>query len=261
MLEEAGGDETHRRAAQQRLNAMLGLCEISSCRRRALLRHFGETLDEDCGNCDTCLEPVDTWDGSEAARMALSAAYRTGQRFGVNHLIDVLRGAATERVAQFGHDRLPVYGIGADRDAAAWRSVFRQLIARGLLRVDLDQYGGLRLEEACRPLLRGDAQIELRRDRRHVPVAVRGSAREAPGQVDPQLWQALRDCRQRLATEQGVPPYVIFHDSTLRAMCEARPRSLAEFAQLSGVGTRKLERYGETFLAVLGEYDAEPAAP
>ena len=143
---------------------MLGLCEITSCRRASLLSYFGESLPRPCGNCDTCLEPVDTWDGTEAARKALSAVYRTGQRFGVNHLIDVLRGADSSKVFQFGHQYLPTYAAGKDLDNKQWRSVFRQLVAQGHLSVDLAQFGALRLEEKCRPLLRGEQGIQLRRD-------------------------------------------------------------------------------------------------
>ena len=250
MLEQSQGDEQHRRAEQQRLNAMLGLCEITSCRREALLHYFGESYRGPCNNCDTCLTPVASWDGSEAARMALSAVYRTGQRFGVNHVIDVLRGSGGERARQFGHDTLPTYGLGNGLDVNQWRSVMRQLVARGYLRVDIDAFGALKLEERCRPLLRGEETIELRRDT--APKRTTKTARTTvPGDLDPRLWEALRECRLVLAKEQGVPPYVIFHDSTLAAMCSSQPRDLVQLAHLPGVGERKLERYGEAFLAVL----------
>ncbi len=250
MLEQSQGDEQHRRAEQQRLNAMLGLCEVTSCRREALLHYFGEPYRGPCNNCDTCLSPVATWDGSEAARMALSAVYRTGQRFGVNHVIDVLRGSGGERARQFGHDTLPTWGLGNGLDVNQWRSVMRQLVARGYLRVDMDAFGALKLEERCRPLLRGEESIELRRDTapKRPPKTARTTV---PGDLDPQLWEALRECRLVLAKEQGVPPYVIFHDSTLAAMCSSQPRDLVQLAHLPGVGERKLERYGEAFLAVL----------
>ena len=250
MLEQSQGDEQHRRAEQQRLNAMLGLCEITSCRREALLHYFGESYRGPCNNCDTCLTPVASWDGSEAARMALSAVYRTGQRFGVNHVIDVLRGSGGERARQFGHDTLPTWGLGNGLDVNQWRSVMRQLVARGYLRVDMDAFGALKLEERCRPLLRGEETIELRRDT--APKRTTKTARTTvPGDLDPRLWEALRECRLVLAKEQGVPPYVIFHDSTLAAMCSSQPRDLVQLAHLPGVGERKLERYGEAFLAVL----------
>ena len=255
MLESSEGDEEHRRADQQRLNAMLGLCEITSCRRHALLHYFGEDSPARCGNCDACLSPVDTWDGTEAARMALSAALRTGQRYGVNYLIDVLRGAANERIAQTGHDRLPTFGVGAGLDANAWRSVFRQLVARGYLRVDMGEFGTVKLEEKSRALLRGEEHIDLRREEKQ-KAAPRRRSSPADTQVageDQALWDALRECRRALAAEQGVPPYVIFHDATLREMCTRRPRELAGFAEIGGVGKSKLERYGEAFLAVIRE--------
>ncbi|MBK6288482.1 MAG: DNA helicase RecQ [Pseudomonadales bacterium] len=250
MLDQSQGDERHRRAEQQRLNAMLGLCEITSCRREALLHYFGESYRGPCNNCDTCLSPVATWDGSEAARMALSAVFRTGQRFGVNHVIDVLRGSGSERARQFGHDTLPTYGLGTGLDVNQWRSVLRQLVARGYLRVDMDAFGALKLEERCRPLLRGEESLELRRDSAP-PRAAKAARTTVPGDLDPQLWKALRECRRLLASEQGVPPYVIFHDSTLAAMCRERPRELGQMALLPGVGERKLARYGEVFLAAL----------
>ncbi len=251
MLDASDGDEAHRRAEQQRLNAMLGLCEITTCRRHALLHYFGEESPERCGNCDNCLEPPQTWDATESARMALSAVLRTGQRYGVNYLIDVLRGSSGERIATAGHDRLPTFGVGAALDVTTWRSVFRQLVARAYLRVDMGDYGAVRLEEKARPLLRGDTGIELRREEKR--SRTRRAAAPAPGGsgVDSVLWDALRACRSALAAEQNVPPYVIFHDSTLREMCERLPRDEAEFGQLGGVGERKRERYAAAFLAVI----------
>ncbi len=250
MMETSEGNEAHKRTEQHRLNAMLGLCEITTCRRHALLRYFDEDSAEQCGNCDTCLAPVDTWDGTESARKALSAVYRTGQRFGVNHLIDVLRGGDGNRIHQFNHQQLPVFGIGADLDNNQWRSVFRQLMSRGYIRVDLDNFGALRLEEKCRPLLRGEESIELRVDAKRVSVR-KQTRTPLPDDIDVGLWEALRECRRVLAEEQGVPPYVIFHDSTLQAMAGVMPRTLTEFAELSGVGERKLEKYGPAFLAVI----------
>mgnify|MGYP003131854148 FL=1 len=254
MMAQSQGSEEHKRAEQQRLNAMLGLCEITTCRRQALLNYFGESLPEPCGNCDTCLEPVDTWDATEAARMALSAVYRTGQRFGVNHLIDLLRGAETAKIFQFSHQTLPTYGIGQALDAGQWRSVFRQLVARAYLSVDLERYGALRLEQKCRPLLRGEEIIALRRDQKvKSKTAKKTRANEAlSADIDPVLWEALRDKRRQLAETQGVPPYVIFHDKTLREMCLHRPRTEAEFSRLPGVGESKLEKYAEAFLAIIG---------
>ncbi len=253
MMASSEGSEEHKRAEQHRLNAMLGLCEITSCRRQALLNYFGDSLPDPCGNCDTCLEPVDTWDGTEAARKALSAVYRTGQHFGVNHLVDVLRGAQSEKIYQFNHHQLPTYGVGADLDANQWRSVFRQLVARGYLSVDLERFGALRLEPKCRPLLRGEEQIELRRDTR-ARSAPRQAGTPPPTEIDASLWEALREHRRRLAETQGVPPYVIFHDRTLREMCALLPGSLAELARVTGVGERKLEKYGAGFIEVIGAH-------
>jgi len=256
MLAQSEGSEAHKRAEQQRLNAMLGLCEITTCRRHALLHYFGEDSPAECGNCDTCLTPVATWEATESARKALSAVYRTGQRFGVNHLIDVLRGVHTDKVVQFNHQHLQTHGVGTDLDVNQWRSVFRQLIARGYISVDLERYGALRLEEKCRPLLRGEESIELRKDVKHKPARKPVKASMATD-IDPQLWEALRECRQRLAQDQGVPPYIIFHDSTLRAMAEFSPQNLEEFSRLSGVGESKLEKYGAVFLQVLQDHHAD----
>jgi ATP-dependent DNA helicase RecQ len=253
MMAGSEGSEEHKRAEQHRLNAMLGLCEITSCRRQALLNYFGETLEEACGNCDSCLEPVDTWDGTEPARMALSAAYRSGQRFGVNHLVDVLRGAETEKIFQFEHQLLPTYGLGKELDNNQWRSVFRQLVAGGYLSVDLERFGALRLEEKCRPLLRGEEQIELRRDVKQ-KTAKRQTKTTLPVDVDVALWEALRECRRQLAEEQGVPPYVIFHDRSLQEMCITLPQDLSQFSEVVGVGDRKLEKYGATFLQVINDH-------
>ncbi|MDG1012609.1 MAG: DNA helicase RecQ [Luminiphilus sp.] len=257
MLSESQGDELHKRAEQHRLNAMLGLCELTSCRRIALLHYFGETYPDACGNCDSCLEPAQTWDGTEASRMALSAVVRTGQRFGVNHLIDVLRGAENDKIWQFDHHHLPTYGVGKALDGNQWRSVFRQLVGRGYLSVDLDRFGALKLEEQCRALLKGEENIALRQDQ--VQKTARRQTKSAlPDDINVGLWEALRECRRLLADEQGVPPYVIFHDSTLVAMCSSLPNSMEEFAALSGVGERKLAKYGAHFLQAIRE--APPAS-
>ncbi|MFT6286076.1 MAG: ATP-dependent DNA helicase RecQ [Alcanivorax sp.] len=253
MMESSEGSEEHKRAEQHRLNAMLGLCEITTCRRQALLSYFDEHLEQPCGNCDNCLEPVATWDGTEAARMALSAAYRTGQRFGVNHLIDVLRGSENDKIFQSDHHQLPLYGVGKALDGNQWRSVYRQLVARAYLSVDLERFGALRLQEKCRNLLRGEEHIELRRDLAR--KATKKQTRAAlPEDIDVELWEALRERRRLLAEEQGIPPYVIFHDRTLKEMCALLPMDLSEFAQLTGVGERKLEKYGSTFLQVIQKH-------
>ena len=254
MMAASNGSEEHKRAEQHRLNAMLGLCEITSCRRQALLNYFGETMQGPCGNCDSCLDPVATWDGTEAARMALSAVYRTGQRFGVNHLIEVLRGAGGERIFQYDHQLLPTYGVGKQLDANQWRSVFRQLVARAYLSVDLERFGALRLEEGCRLLLRGEEEIRLRRDQPQAKVAKQQTRTALAVGTDVALWEALRECRRQLAEEQGVPPYVIFHDRTLQEMCASLPRNSVQLGRITGVGERKLDRYGSRFLRVIDQH-------
>lgn len=253
MMEGSGGSEEHKRAEQHRLNAMLGLCEITSCRRQVLLNYFGDDLPEPCGNCDNCLEPVDTWDGTEAARMALSAVYRTGERFGVKHVVDVLLGSETDKITQHGHDQLPTYGIGKAIDNNQWSSVFRQLVARGFVCVDMERFGALRLEEKCRPLLRGEEQIELRRDIKK-KEAKRLTKTFLSEDIDSALWESLRECRRELAAEQGIPPYIIFHDRTLQEMCVTVPQTMEQFGLLGGVGERKLDKYGPTFLQAINDH-------
>ena len=253
VMEGSEGNEAHKRAEQHRLNAMLGFCEITSCRRQTLLSYFGEELGHPCGNCDNCLEPTETWDGTEATRMALSVAYRTEQRFGVNHLIDVLRESNSDKVFQFGHHKLSSYGIGKAIDNNQWRSVFRQLVARGYMSVDLDRYGALVLEEKCRPILRGDESIQLRRDLK-LKTVKRQTKTPLASDIDVKLWEALRECRRLFAEELGVPPYVIFHDSSLQEMCRALPRTMEEFNLISGVGERKMEKYGPAFMEVIVDH-------
>ncbi len=250
------GAEQYKRIANNKLEAMLGLCELITCRRQALLGYFGEQLAEPCGNCDNCRTPPDTWDGTKTAQKALSCVYRTGQRFGVAYLVDVLLGKADDRIRRNGHDRISTFGIGGGLSGPEWRGVFRQLLAQGYLQTDLDGYGTLRLSEKCRPVLRGETTVQLRRQRK--PEKVK-KPRAAPAvgldPLDQPLYEALRERRTALAQEQGVPPYVIFHDSTLREMAALRPRSLRELHTVSGVGEQKLERYGEIFLAVIQSQD------
>jgi ATP-dependent DNA helicase RecQ len=254
MMAQSEGSEEFKRNEQQRLNAMLGLCEITSCRRQSLLRYFGDTLAQACGNCDCCISPPQTWDASEAVQMALSCVYRTGQRFGAGHVIDVLRGSNNEKILSFGHHQLTTYAIGKHLSNDEWKAIFRQLVARGLLDVNSDGFGGLLLNDACRAILRGEEKIQLRRD---IKIAATSPRRANLGQnietEDQGLWNALRSCRKRLAEEQGVPPYVIFHDATLREMLEFRPLTAEQLRTITGVGESKLKRYGEEFLAVIRE--------
>ncbi|MGE3773256.1 MAG: DNA helicase RecQ [Gammaproteobacteria bacterium] len=253
MVDESPADEQHKRFERHKLDALLGWCEMTECRRRALLAYFGDTLEAPCGNCDNCLRPPPTWDATEAARQLLSCVYRTGQRFGAAHVVDVLIGKTTDKVTQYRHDTLSTFGLGRERSVEQWRSVIRQCVVRGLLRADVERYGALTLTETSRPLLRGETTLWLRED----PAAVvRRAKRATPAAaVAPSspLWEALRACRKRLADEHGVPPYVIFHDATLVAMASARPSCAADLLTLPGVGQAKLARYGDAFLEVLRE--------
>ncbi len=251
-LIEQGGDPEQRRLDAQKLNAMVGLAESMTCRRRALLGYFGEQLAEDCGNCDVCLDPPEVYDATTDAQMVLSAVARTRERFGAGHVVDVLRGARTERIERLGHHDLPTHGVGADRTKDYWMSVIRQLIHQGFLEQDIANYGVLRLTPLAVPVLRGDEGVELARPIEHKRAAKAAAKRTAlPDDVDPELFERLRELRRELAAEQAVPAYVVFHDATLQAMASLKPRSLEELATVSGVGEAKLERYGEAFLAVL----------
>ncbi|MBL6908733.1 DNA helicase RecQ [Luminiphilus sp.] len=258
MMQGSQGSDQHKRLEQHRLNAMLGLCEITSCRRQSLLQYFGEDYPQPCGNCDSCLDPAKTWDATEACRMALSAVARTGERFGVNHLIDVLRGKETDKMWQFEHHLLPTFGVGTALDNHQWRSVFRQLVGRSYLSVDVEGYGALKLQAQCRPLLRGEVSIALRLDQKQ-KVIKRQTKTTLPAEIDVGMWEALRECRREQAEEQGVPPYVIFHDSTLIEMCTRLPQTRDEFANLTGVGERKLLKYADAFLAAIRRAQDEAA--
>jgi ATP-dependent DNA helicase RecQ len=257
MLDKGDASEERKQVERQKLDALLGFCESTSCRHQTLLRYFGEAHAGDCGQCDNCLEPVDTWDATQAAQMALSCVYRTGQRFGVVHLIDVLLGKPTPKVRQFSHENLSTFGIGKGLAQAQWSSVFRQLVAGGYLESDIEAFGGLKLTAAAKPVLKGASEVWLRRD---VEVATRKSSKAERGSrakagyaevSDDPLWLALKAKRMELAKEQGVPPYVIFHDSTLLEIHQQKPNSLAAMSRITGVGQAKLERYGDEFLQVL----------
>ena len=258
MIDEGETPAEVKRVERAKLEALLGVCETTGCRRQALLAHFGEKLEAPCGNCDGCLSPAESWDGTEAAQKALSAALRTGQRFGAGHLIDLLQGTETDKILRFGHDRMPTFGVGKDLDRKAWNAVFRQLVAFGILEVAHDAFGALRLTEAARPVLRGERKLDFRRDQ---PAAARRKAAKAaaakPAAGSDNLFQALRAERMRLAKAQGVPPYVIFHDSTLLALASQRPQSLAALEGIPGMGRRKIERYGATVLAIVAAAPVE----
>ncbi len=255
MIDEGSSPDEVKRVERMKLDALLGICETVACRRQVLLAHFGEAHDGNCGNCDTCLEPAQLWDGTEAARKALSAIYRTGQRYGAGHIIDVLLGNTTEKVERSRHHELPTFGVGRELDKKGWQSLFRQLAARGIISVDHAGYSALTLEEEARPVLRGEQKIELRRD---PPSSGRRRRASAEADVwasseDEALFRALRAERLRLAKEQGVPPYVMFHDTTLREMTRRRPASEAALADIPGIGGAKIARYGTAFLSVIRE--------
>jgi ATP-dependent DNA helicase RecQ len=250
LIEQSEGNEEFRRISLAKLDALLGLCESAGCRRVRLLDYFGEAS-EPCGNCDTCLEPPETWDATDAARKALSAIYRTGQRFGAVHLMDILRGKQTQRVSQWNHDQLSVFGIGADLDEPVWRSVFRQLVALGYARPDHDSFGALRLAPAARTVLKGEQSVEMRRA---APRQAKSAKRRAAASgTDSPLLARLKAWRTKIAREQSVPPYVVFHDATLSAIAAVRPTDLDGLSTIAGIGAKKLERYGAGLLQVIGE--------
>ncbi|WP_202844437.1 DNA helicase RecQ [Luteimonas saliphila] len=261
MIEQSDSGPERKRLEHRKLDALVGYCESMRCRRQGLLANFGESHPGACGNCDNCLQPPEAWDATEPARKALSCVYRTGQRFGAAHLIDVLRGGDGERVRQFGHDRLGVYGIGTELDARAWRGVFRQLVAHGLLEVDAEGHGGLRLAEASRAVLRGEQPVMLRKPvaRRARTGGTRGEAIADLAPADVGAFEALRELRARLAREQNVPAYVVFHDSTLRAIARERPSDRDALGRVEGIGAAKLERYADAVLEVLRDADATVA--
>ncbi len=256
MVDQSTAGEDHKRSERAKLDALLGWCEVTECRRRSLLAYFGDTLVADCGNCDVCLNPPEVFDATEPARKLLSAVYRTGQRFGAVHVVEVLTGKMTDKVRQHHHDDLSVFGIGADLGQPQWRSILRQLLVLGYLSVDTAGYGAVQLTAASRPLLRGELALPLRRDLLTATTAVKAAAKKKHDVAlvtdnDHALWDALRECRKRLADEKNVPPYVIFHDATLMQMIAAKPTTDAELLDISGVGQTKLERYGAAFLGVL----------
>jgi len=261
LIDDSSENEEHRWTQRHKLNALLGYCEAPDCRRKVLLNYFGETMEGDtCGNCDNCRREVDTWDGTVAAQKVLSCIARTGQRFGSGHVTDVLLGQDTEKVRRHDHDAVSTYGIGADRSKAEWRSVIRQLVAKGMVDVDVAGYGALTLTETCRPVLRGEQAVDFR-ETEDGRAASRSTTKTAGADALPAdgperaLFETLRERRRALAREQDVPPYVIFNDKTLRAMVEHRPQTPSEFRALHGVGDVKLDRYGDTFLSVIQKFE------
>ena len=256
MIAQGDSDEGRKRVEQRKLDALVGYCESMACRRQVLLGNFGETYPQPCGNCDNCLAPPESWDASLVAQKALSCVYRSGQRFGAGQLIDILRGAETDRIRQFGHDTLSTYGIGTELDARAWRGVFRQLVAGGWLAVDVDGHGSLRLTPKSAEILKDKKPVMLRREAPRKAGRTPGGRATQTADLDPVAlprFEALRALRTRLAREQGVPPYVIFHDRTLREIAERHPAGLEDLAEIGGIGASKLKRYGDAVLEALAE--------
>lgn len=257
MLDTSEANEQHKRLERRKLDALLGFCETTLCRRHVLLHYFGEQISNHCQACDNCLEPVETWDGKVAAQMAMSCVYRTGQRFGVRHLIDVLLGKLTPQVQRFRHEKVSTFGIGQSFTERQWQSIYRQLIAANLLTIDLSGYGSLRLTEKSMPLLKGEQTIALRKD----PEIVRKKSNkrvvksESSTLPHDDLWETLKRTRLALAKEQNVPPYVIFHDKTLLEIHQKKPKTLNEFADILGVGESKLQRYGQIFIKAVNGSD------
>ena len=260
MIQDSDADEKRKQLEHRKLAALVGFASSAHCRRQILLSYFGESAEKPCGACDNCKNPAQTFDGTLAAQKALSCAYRTGQRFGASYLADVLAGEDSARVKNFGHHLLPVFGIGKDISKKEWRDIFGQLVMRGLLQVDMEGHGGLRLgdDAQVRPVLRGEMPVMLRKDI-HATLREEKQTRQdkklppfEKAQEDA-LFQKLRALRMDLAQKQNVPPYVIFHDTTLIAMVQARPQDLESLAQISGVGEAKLARYGKAFLEAILE--------
>ena len=257
LLGSAGEmEQRFKRVELHKLNAMSGLAESVTCRRRVLLNYFGERLEQDCGNCDLCLDPPERFDATEAAQKALSCVYRVGQRFGVGHVVAVLRGADNERIRSLGHNKLSTWGIGSDRSEQEWTSIVRQLIHHGYLVQDIASYSVLKLTESARPLLRGEQSLELARPRIRERTAVkkRPAAAAAQGPYDEMLFEELRDLRKRLADKEGVPPYIVFGDATLIEMARNKPADENALLMVTGVGQHKLEKYGSRFLDAITAY-------
>ncbi len=250
--------ERQKHVERQKLDALLAYCETHRCRRQVLLEYFGETMAEPCGNCDTCLNPVETFDGTVPAQKVLSCIYRTGETFGAGHIIDVLLGEENDKIMRFRHEQLSTYGIGKELKRDNWRSIIRQLVALGHIRMDIEGFGGLKLGPEVRGVLRGEQTVLMRKD----PDGRNGARTKRAARAsiileredDKALFEALRAARRTLAEEQGVPPYVIFADSTLIEMAQKRPQNATGFLDLSGVGQTKLERYGVTFMDVVAEF-------
>ncbi|MGV2125354.1 DNA helicase RecQ [Agrobacterium vitis] len=261
MIDGGTSAEEVKRVERAKLNALLAICETPGCRRQSILAHFGEVHPGACGNCDTCLKPVETWDGTDAAIKALAAIYRTGERFGTGHVIDVLLGNENDKTVRFGHVDMPVFGAGKDLPLKTWQSVFRQLLAAGLIRVDHDAFGALKLEPDARAVFKREREVRFRKDRPTKGKAARtaspaaAKAKSALEGADMELFEALRAARMAIAKDLSVPPYVVFPDTTLIAFATERPDSREALLGISGVGQSKLERYGDAFLEVIQAHE------
>ena len=254
FMQDSNADEIHKRVEHHKLESMLGLCELITCRRHALLAYFEEASKESCGACDNCQNPPEKWDGSEAAQKALSCIVRTDQRFGVNYIVDILLGKIDERIQRNGHDQISTFSIGKEFSNAEWRSIFRQLIALGYIDIDMERHGALRLTEKCRSILRGEQKLDLRKQTKEEKPTREKKQKSSVRPQDQPLWEALRSLRLELAEESGVPPFVIFHDSTLHEMVKKRPKTSDDMRRISGVGEQKLARYGQKYLNEIAKF-------
>lgn len=254
MVDQSTAADQYKRNERAKLDALLGWCEVTSCRRLSLLSYFGEALDGPCGNCDTCLTPIKTWNATEAAQKLLSCVYRTGQRFGAGHVLDVLRGKDSERMRELGHQNLSTYGIGADHSQNQWRSVVRQLIVRGFLYSDAESYGALKLTQSSRSLLKGEFDLLLREDVGEPRLTKKVRRNPGVSNADSDLWEALRARRKELADEHNIAPYMVFHDATLMEMMEQTPTNESDLLHISGVGQSKLDKFGAAFIEVIREH-------
>ncbi|PHS70008.1 MAG: DNA helicase RecQ [Methylophaga sp.] len=254
FTQQSNADEQHKQVEHHKLESMLGLCELITCRRHALLTYFDEDSSPQCDQCDNCQNPPEQWDATESAQKALSCIYRTEQRFGVNYIVDILLGKIDERIQRNGHDQLSTFGIGTDFSVAEWRSLFRQLIALGYVDINMDRYGALQLTEKCRAILRGEQNLALRKQRKEEKITKKSRQKTSVRPQDQALWEALRTLRTTLAEEHGVPSFVIFHDATLQDMVRKRPLSLQDFSRVSGVGDQKLTRYGQVFINEISQH-------
>lgn len=258
MVEKSEASEERKRLEMRKLNTLLGFCESITCRRQVILNYFGEDFKGPCDSCDNCLSPGQTWDASIAAQKVLSCAYRTGERFGAGYLIDVLLGKTSAQMERFGHQKTTTFGIGKELDKKQWSSVIRQLVAAGHLTADIEGYGSLKLTGEARAVLKGERTLHFRKDpeKKKASKVPKSFSKDDFSQepVDPKLWEALRQCRRDLAAKQGVPPFMIFHDSTLEEMGRLKPLDETSLLKVSGVGARKLENYGEKFLGIIRDY-------